>query len=445
MKWKSWPKLVFSFLLLCQMQAVIYPGNIHGAIAAPPSKSATQRALAASLLYPGITHIHHHGRSSDELAALQIIRNLGATIMQTEIGLRIQSSFPDSLNRPITIHCGESGLAARLFAPIAALASRPVTITGSGTLLKRPMKDMEIILPQLGVKVGAVNGCLPITVQGPLHAKNIVMDGSASSQYLTGLLIALAFSAQEPVTIQVEHLKSAPYIALTIDILQQYGITVEHDAMTTFHIAPFRPAQVGEVTIAIEGDWSGAANWLVGAAIGGSVRVHNLMAQSSQADRAVVAMLRKAGAHIKENEQLIAVHQAPLHSFEVDATHCPDLFPILAVLAANCNGASAIRGVHRLAHKESNRLESISQMMAVFGIAYTVSDDCLIVTGGPIRSTGDIVIDPHLDHRIAMAAAICALKAERPVTIIDAECVNKSYPDFFRDLSLCGVHCELHE
>ena len=418
------------------MRAIIQPGKITGAIAAPPSKSMTQRAYAAALLHKGQTTIRFAGTSDDEKAALSIATALGAEMIASAANaVTLVSS--GVIARATKINCGESGLCARLFAPIAALSGTPVTITGGGTLASRPMTGFKEAFSALGVNIGDFNGYLPLTLPGGMRARTISIDASAGSQLLSGLLFALSYAPIETITIHVKGLTSKPYIDMTLEILRHFGKPIVNHDYREFVIAPAQFTQQDDVLVDVEGDWSGAANLLVAGAIAGDVTVTNLLETSVQADRAIAGILRKAGANVIITDNTIQVRAAKLSAFDFDATHCPDLFPILAILAASCNGESSITGVHRLFHKESNRAESISEMLLNFDVPFSIEDNAFCITGTD-RLQGT-VIDSFSDHRIAMAAAVGALRASSQVDILGAEAVNKSYPAFFDHLSLCGV------
>jgi 3-phosphoshikimate 1-carboxyvinyltransferase len=422
------------------MQVTIEPGNISGTISAPPSKSMTQRAYAAALLHKGKTIIHNAGRSEDEAAALGVIQQLGAKVVnQANNSIEIIS---DGVNPNASeINCGESGLAARLFTPIAALSDKTIQINGRGSLLQRPMEGFGEVLPALNASLKDFNGCVPFAVQGPMLATNITVDGKGGSQFLSGLLFALSSCATEPVIITVTELKSKPYIDMTLGMLAKFGKVIRHNDHKEFYIDPAQFVHKETVEINIEGDWSGAAYFLVAGSIAGDVTVRNLDVSSSQADRVVLDVLRSAGAGVTINEDSICVKKAQLNGFEFDATHCPDLFPVLAILAACCEGESYIGGVHRLFHKESNRAESISEMLQNFDVPFSLEDDVFCITG--VRKLQGTVIDTYGDHRIVMAAAVGALRAGSRVDIHGAEAVKKSYPGFFEDLILLGGRCKL--
>jgi 3-phosphoshikimate 1-carboxyvinyltransferase len=421
------------------MRATIEPGNISGSIAAPPSKSMTQRAYAAALLHNGTTIVHNTGNSKDELAALEVIRQLGATIIsRTDSKVAIKSAGVNPIDDHIG--CGESGLAARLFTPIAALSDKAISIEGHGSLLNRPMDMFGKVLPALQVQLKNKNVHLPFTVHGPMRATSLTLDASDGSQFLSGLLFALSSCAKEAITIDVTELSSKPYIDMTLEMLEHFGKPISHRDYKEFYIDPARFVHEDVVEVNIEADWSSAAYFLVAGAIAGSVTVRNINIDSAQADKAILSVLQNAGANVLINGNSITVNKAPLKAFEFDATNCPDLFPILSILASCCNGESYIYGVHRLFHKESNRAESISELLQNFDVPYSMEDDAFCITG--VRQLQGTVIDAYNDHRIVMAAAIGAPKAGSRVDINGVEAVNKSYPAFFDDLVLCGGNCK---
>ncbi|MBS1773471.1 MAG: 3-phosphoshikimate 1-carboxyvinyltransferase [Bacteroidetes bacterium] len=424
------------------MQAIISPGNIHGSITPPPSKSMMQRVCAAALLHNGKTTINNPGISDDDKAALHIIEQLGASITYLINGPLTVNSNGVNPNSNI-IDCSESGLSARLFTPIASLSEKPVTINGSGSLLTRPMHIFEQTLPQLSVALKTNGGCLPLHVKGPLRPADMSLDGSVSSQFLSGLLFAFAFSAQKPVTIKVDNLVSKPYIDLSLHVLRKFGINLMHENYKKFFVEAYNNSSADRI-VYIEADWSSAAVWLVAATIAGDVTINGLHLDSTQADRAVVKVLKLAGVSIKEQEHSIHVAKTEkLTAFNFDATHCPDLVPILCILAACCTGTSNIKGIHRLIHKESNRADSISAMLYHLGISFHIEGDTLSVQGADYFEPAEI--DAYNDHRIVMAASIAALRAEGAVVIKNAEAVSKSYPDFFSDLSSLGAKCILKD
>jgi 3-phosphoshikimate 1-carboxyvinyltransferase len=423
------------------INAVVFPKKINASIHAPTSKSCMQRACAAALIRKGISKIYNYGKSNDDNAALEIIQQLGAKVIIEEDYLKIIS---DGKIYPATsfIHCNESGLSIRMFTPIAALSSQPIEIRGSGSLKARPMNFFDEVLPQLNVNSSSQAGKLPLHVCGPLQPKNIIVDGSLSSQFLTGLLIAYSASDAKDVAIQVNDLKSKPYIDLTLDVMKSFGLKIPvnnnyesfYFSNEEFHLTTH------EVNYTVEGDWSGAAFLLVAGAIAGNVKVKGLQLNSSQADKAIIDALKSAGAELIFEENEINVSSSSLKSFEFDATECPDLFPPLAALAAFCNGTSKIKGVSRLAHKESNRGETIKQEFAKLGVNIKLIGEIMYING--IQESQYCIVSSHHDHRIAMACAIVGLRANGKIQIEHADAINKSYPNFFTDLKQLGVEVD---
>ncbi len=417
------------------MHVTINPGRVNGTVSVPPSKSMTQRAYAMALLHHGTTTIYNPGRSEDELAAFEVIKQLGAQAIEKDNGVIITSQGIKPISH--LINCGESGLAARLLIPLLATAHESFELTGRGTLLGRPMEGVEQALAAMGVECPGFNGFLPLKIMGPIKNHQIRFDASGGSQLLSGILIACAFTAKTRSIIEVKRLKSKPYIDLTLQVLARAGRPVTNENYSRFIIEPVHDKPIGNIELNIEGDWSGAANILVAGAIAGNVTLQNLEANSTQADKKILQILRNCGAKITETGTTINVQSSQLTAFECDATHSPDLFPILAILAACCNGDSSIRGLHRLFHKESNRAESIGEMLLSFNVPFSMEDDTLFVTGVPyLQGT---VIDSYHDHRIAMAAAIGALRATSRGDITGADAINKSYPAFYEDLKSIGI------
>jgi 3-phosphoshikimate 1-carboxyvinyltransferase len=427
--------------MLKGMTIQIEPSFIKGTVTAPASKSAMQRACALALLHGGVTNIQNPGASNDDKAALSIIQDLGATLTYNDdgsisiVGVRTSANAGATLAR--SINCGESGLGIRMFTPIAASFATPTTITGTGSLLSRPMDFFDAILPQLGVQITSNNGKLPLQVQGPLLPAPITVDGSLSSQFLTGMLMAFASLVKEPVTITVSNLKSKPYIDLTLQMMERFGYTIQQHQYETFTIAA-APKITNPIHYTVEGDWSGAAFLLVAGAIAGDISVKGLDVFSAQADKAILSALMASKAFISIMPEQIDIKKGQLQPFHFDATDCPDLFPPLVALAAYCNGTSVIEGVSRLAHKESNRAITLQEEFGKMGLSIKLQDDLMIIDGGqPIQ--GGVVHSRH-DHRIAMALAVAGLAATAPVCIEDADAINKSYPDFYNHLIGVGTN-----
>jgi len=311
------------------------------------------------------------------------------------------------------------------------------------------MHFFDEIFPSLGVTITSQKGFLPIEIKGPLQPANITVDGSLSSQFLTGLLMAYAATEVYDTEIKVLDLKSKPYIDLTLAVLNEFGWNVKHTKYESFKFyshTPLKPL----IEYTVEGDWSGAAFLLVAGAIAGPIKVKGLQLNSTQADKKIISALISANASITiesdgiilgPNKNMENGQQEKLNAFQFDATDCPDLFPPLVALASYCDGVCEIKGVSRLAHKESDRGLTLQAEFAKMGVNIILSGDVMQIHGGSeIKST--VVFSQH-DHRIAMACAVAALCANGPVEITEAEAINKSYTDFFTDLQQLGAKVDI--
>ena len=437
------------------MVAIVHPSKLSGSQIAPASKSSMQRACAAALIHIGKTIIHNPGHSNDDLAALDVIQKLGA-IVETERLVNEKGNMGSIVVnsngvKPIgpSMNCGESGLGIRMFTPIAALSNELISIEGKGSLVKRPMHFFDEILPKVGVKVQSQKGFLPIQIQGPLVPANITIDGSLSSQFLTGMLMAYAATEKQNIEIKVIDLKSKPYIDLTLAVLNSFGWKVEHTNYESFRFlahAPLKPV----IEYTVEGDWSGAAFLLVAGAIAGPIKVKGLQLNSTQADKKIMEALISAKATMKQEEDGILIGPSADNSnnysnglvpFEFDATDCPDLFPPLVALASVCNGVTKIKGVSRLAHKESDRGLTLQTEFAKMGVQIELVGDEMLIHGGALIQSATVF--SQQDHRIAMACGVAALVANGPIEITEAEAINKSYTDFFTHLQELGAKVDI--
>ena len=409
------------------MDKTVPLGRVKGTLTPPCSKSYAQRALAASLLCGETSVLRNLEFCDDTRSALRCIETLGARVKHVDAStLSIEGGLHP---RGKVLHVGESGLATRLFTPIASLCGMPVTIEGQGTLLRRPMHMMIDPLRRLGVRVRDNDGYLPFEVRGPIRGGEIDVDGSVSSQFITGLLLALPLS-QHDTTLHVRSAVSTPYLDMTVDTAARFGVEICHNDYKEFYIEGgqrYRPA-----FFSIEGDWSAAAMLLVAGAVAGEVTVKNVSMLSKQAYTAICTALVRARAAVINDEDSVTASHRPLRAFEFDATHCPDLFPALAALAAAAQGESVIRGTSRLEHKECNRADAIREEYAKAGIEVDTSqEDIMRIRGGRIRQAR---VQSHGDHRMAMSMAVAGLLCDGEMTIEGAECVAKSYPGFFEDL-----------
>ncbi len=429
----------------------------------PSSKSFAQRAIIAAALAEGTSRLSGYSPCGDNESALAVARALGADVKVEGPVLCIRGIGAKAGCLPIKeIHTGESGFLTRLMIPIlSVLSGEPVRVSGEKTLLNRPLTDAHDIMAAYGVRLypeeqtgPRKNDCyLPLKVAGPLIPGRADVSGKGGSQLLSGLLSALPMAGDKSV-LYVHEPRSIPYLFITVDVLKKFGIRMGSemeggdDFLETqdwslctgvnFRIKGSQRYQAAD--FAIEADWSGAAPFLVAGAIFGDVEVTGLDTRSLQADISVMDILMEAGASMSQldgPDGPIHVKRAPLSPFHTDLNNCPDLFPMVAVLAAFCPGESHILGVERLRHKETDRAAAIEAMLSKMGVPVTIEEDEMTITGmGLTRrlATGRLLrggeYPSYGDHRMVMALKVASLGADSPVVIDDTACVSKSFPAF---------------
>ena len=415
----------------------VTPSTLSGEVSAPPSKSLSARFIAAALLADSPSMIHGISESDDTTSALEMAAVLGAEIELGKEAIRITPTA-GGIPRPRSqeLNAGESGLAARMMAPIAALANTTILLTGKGTLLSRPMDMVTDGLQKLGASCAASH-TLPLELEGPLVGGDIHLDGSVSSQFLTGLLLALPY-AENDSKVTVKGITSRPYIDMTLEVLRTFDLDYTHetsDETDVFHIPSNQTGRGGNFSI--DGDWSAAATLLVLGALCAQpdLEVTGIRGDFTQADSGIKGALLFAGYHILGTDEGLSIKKKRPRAFNLDLTNAPDLFPVLAALACFSNKPSRLNGAHRLAGKESDRASVLISEFAKAGITIERDKDELIVHPGKTKACR---INPHGDHRIAMAAAILGCAGGAEVEILNAECVAKSYPTFFDDLASIG-------
>lgn len=460
----------------------------------PVSKSFAQRAIIAAALADGVSHLKGYTPCGDNEAAVKVAESLGAEISidGTELTIKGISAVSGCLDdAEKTLHVGESGLLTRMMIPVMAqLSPDEVEFTGEKTLLNRPLTGAREIMEALGASIESLAGSeaesavsVPLTVKGPLKAGRAEVSGKHGSQLISGLLMALPFADRNS-TLVVKEPKSIPYMFITLEVLKKFGIKVGNEmlggrdflesngdwSLCTEMVFKVKGGQRYKAAdIDLEGDWSAAANFLVAGAVFGKTEIAGLDTTSLQADLSIMDILMDAGASLSQldgNKGNITAQRAPLRAFNVDASNCPDLFPIISVLAAFCQGTSRLAGVGRLANKESDRAKAILEMLTQMGVKAYIEKDELVVEGHSLAErllgsaqtgqgiTGENVVEKgrdikdddaleagtrllkggeytsHHDHRMVMALKVAALGADGPVVIDDEACVSKSFPQF---------------
>ena len=366
-------------------------------------------------------------------ATAACLNALGADITYTDGKFNVTPIT--KVQKGATLDCGESGSTLRFLLPVAAALGADATFIGQGRLPERPLSPLYEEMTAHGVKM-TENGHMPLKCEGKLPAGLYTIDGGISSQFISGLLMALPLTGIQSKIVITGRQESASYIGLTLDALKQFGIEIQ--TVTDGYIIPSGQEFTSPGTqVAVEGDWSAAAYWITTGVAGSKpVTCTGLNYEcSAQGDRRIVDVLRKMGADITTAAGTITARPSNLTAAQIDCADIPDLVPILAVAASKAQGTTIFDNIRRLRIKESDRVQSILQLLGMAGIYAFASDNTLTVTGGPARNCS---YDPSGDHRMAMAAAILASVADVKITISDAECTAKSYPAFFDDYNALG-------
>ena len=398
-------------------------GGLGGCVRIPASKSQAHRLLICAALGRTPVTLHCDGFSNDIIATAQCLRSLGAQVtMEDDSLIRLT---PGRTDGACILPCGESGSTLRFLLPVAAALGAAATFRMEGRLPQRPLAPLDEELTAHGVTLTREGDTL--AVSGQLQSGDYTLPGNVSSQYISGLLMALPLLAGESTLAVTGKVESAAYIAMTEDALRLGGIRFTKDGWVyripggqTFALPP---------ELSVEGDWSNAAFFLCAGALSEQgVTVTGLNADSAQGDRAIVDILRAFGAQVTAHAATVTVRRGTLHGITVDATAIPDLIPVVCVVAAAANGESRITGAARLRLKESDRLATTAALLRALGAGVEELPDGLIIRPAPLRGG---TVDAANDHRIAMSAAVAASLC--PVTVEGKECVNKSYPRFWED------------
>lgn len=410
------------------MNIRITPQKLSGDLDIIASKSISHRYLIAAALANGTSYIKNVLQSDDLQATKQALMCFGATFNGEEVMGRNQIITCDAID------CQESGSTLRFLVPVALLYDKPITFYGHGRLKDRPMDVYEELFSSRVTYHKSTQHALPLTVKGPIQAGTFNMRGDVSSQFVSGLLFALPLLNEDSrITFQTP-LESRGYVDLTIDCLSKFGVKI-HPFDNGYRIAGRQTYQPQIMTV--EGDYSQAAFWMVAGTIGHTIGLYQLDENSLQGDRQIVNLIKQMGGSIERSQGAYRVSPTQTKGIEIDLSDIPDLGPILMVLAALSEGNTIFKGVQRLRYKESDRLQAMQDTLNKFGVLNILKDDQLIVTGVKTLKGGE-TFSSYQDHRIAMAIAIAAIRAEKPITLLDAQVISKSYPMFFEDYKKLG-------
>lgn len=411
------------------MDILLSPAYLKGVIQIPPSKSEAHRVLICAALANEKLKIKCINPADDIMVTAKCLTKMGAKIVYNN-NTFIITPWHKTNNLP-KLNCKESASSLRFLIPLAAALGINAFFYGKKTLSKRPLAEL----------LKQINGCnitsfnIPFYLTGKLKPGTFVLPGNISSQYISGLLLALPSLEKESKIVLSSNLESAGYVDITLKVLSSFGINIiQKDNQW---IIPGNQKYISPKKYILEADWSAAAFWLIAAAIGADISLKGLNLNSLQPDKNIINILKNIGATVAYNNNILKISPNHLKPFDFDASTNPDLVPILALALSLANGNSKIYNAARLRTKESDRLHSITQLINDMGGKIIENDDALLITGVPFLK-GGIKIPPLNDHRLIMTAAIAAIFSKNPTTISSVNPVSKSYPDFFNDLKTLG-------
>ncbi len=420
------------------MDITVTPAPLQGEISIIESKSHVHRLLIAAALGTKPAFIKCNDTSEDIDATVRCLNALGADIMRTHAtdeaqcnGFRV-TPF-NKASSPHPLDCGESGSTLRFLLPVIGMLGKPADIYLAGRLPERPLSPLWEELTAHGMILSRPEKNV-IHCEGKLKAGTFTIPGGISSQFISGLLFALPFLNADSMIVVTGRLESESYVNMTLDVLQRCGVFVRKDEQT-FKI-PGNQTISCDAVIA-EGDWSNAAFWLCAGALKHRMICRNLNPDSLQGDRFITEILHRFGATVEKSGRTISVTKNQLNGITVDASNIPDLVPILSVCGAFGKGTTTIKNAGRLRIKESDRLATVASLLKDLGATVEETEDGLIIQGQD-RLRGGVTVSSYNDHRIAMSAAVAATLCQKPVTITNAEAVNKSYPKFWEHFEFLG-------
>lgn len=422
------------------MKVKITPSSCQGQIVIPPSKSMSHRAIICASLAAGESVISNVAYSDDIQVTIAGMRNLGAVIETFDTHLKIKGIKDFKGLKTNTIFCKESGSTLRFFIPIFSLCDKTICFTGENRLLKRPQKIYEDIFKSQGIPYHQDNE--KIEIGGCLHSGEYTLDGSISSQFISGLLFTLPLLQEDSIIHIKEPYQSRSYVDLTIEMLALYGIEVTYCDQNTLLIKgnqTFKPCDYS-----IEGDYSQAAFFAVLASINHDIDLLGIKHDSQQGDRQIMDIITSFGSKVTAIKDGYHIQKGMLFPHQVDLQNCPDLGPILCILMMYTKGESRIYNAERLRYKESDRIASMEHELSKCGVSIK-SDENSITIIGTNNYHASKELCGHKDHRIVMALSIAATVFDTPTIIEEAEYISKSYPSFFKDLAAIGIACEVYD
>lgn len=403
----------------------------NGTVNVPPSKSDVHRAIICAAMANGVSRISPVALSNDIKATIGCIKALGADAVLENNVLTVDGTNMYK-NKTALLDCGESGSTLRFFIPIAAVGNINATFVGKGKLPQRPIGIFTEALPKAGT-VCKTEGGLPLEIKGQLKSGIFEIPGNISSQFITGLLLALPILEGDSEIVLTSPLESVGYIAMTIRTMKQFGVNIQATEKG-WHIKGGQSYKTCDYTT--DGDWSQAAFFMVLGAVSGKVTVKGVAKDSTQGDKKCAEILAEFGAKVTQRDNEVTVEKGELKAVTIDASQIPDLVPVLSVCAAFAEGTTKIINAERLRIKECDRLKATAELLNNLGGKVKELSDGLEITGVSSLKGGNV--NGYNDHRIVMSAAVCAARSDEDITATFAMSINKSYPDFYIDYNSIG-------
>lgn len=420
--------------------------KLKGKVLVPSSKSMGHREIICAGLADGTSLVDNISLSKDIEATCRCLKALDVKIENVascfagRTALKITGTGKIFANSS-AVDCGESGSTLRFFIPLGAMLGESFTFVGHGKLVSRPLQAYYDIFKEQGLAYKNADGQLPLTVNGCLQAGTYRLPGNVSSQFVSGLLFALPLLEGDSVIDITSPLESASYVDMTLSCLAKYGIKVINEKHQRYSVAGRQHYQAHNSNV--EGDWSQAAFWAVGGALGQGMTCGGVDFNVLQGDRAIVDIMEKMGAVLHKDDFDLHIESGCTQGTIIDAADCPDIIPVLAVLAAVSQGRTEIINAGRLRIKECDRLAAISRELNKLGAAVTELPEGLVIEGKPEGLKGGAEVDAWNDHRIAMSLAIAAQCCKEPIVLTGAGSVAKSYPEFWQDYQSVGGKIEV--
>ena len=421
----------------------IFPTKLKGTVVAPSSKSMGHREIICAGLAAGTSIIDNISMSKDIEATMRCLKAINVAVDEIPSMIEGRKALQISgTGHPMaasdSVDCGESGSTLRFFLPLGANLNCPLTFTGHGKLVSRPLQAYYDIFDEKFIQYFNDNGCLPVTVNGHLTPGTYKLPGDVSSQFVSGLLFALPLLNGDSIIEITSPLESSAYVDMTINCLAKYGVQIENEGGLHHRYLVKGKQRYQAQDSQVEGDWSQAAFWTVGGSLGDGITCQGVNVNSLQGDQAVVDIMERMGAVIKQDANSVTVNGGATKATVIDAANCPDIIPVLTVLAAVSEGTTKIINAGRLRIKECDRLAAMSSELNKMGANITEEPEGLTIVGKPEGLAGGVQVDAWNDHRIAMSLAIAAQKCAAPIILTGAESVAKSYPTFWEDYKSVG-------